>query len=41
VLLQIVLYPVVVSVDFLMKTLQKKTTITTVTDEEIEAFIDM
>jgi hypothetical protein len=31
----------VVSVDFLMKALQKKTTISTVTDEEIEAFIDM
>ncbi len=41
ILLQIVLYPVVVSVDYLMRLLQKKTTISTVTDEEIEAFIDM
>ncbi len=39
--LQILLYPVVVSVDFLMKLLQRKNTISTVTDEEIEAFIDM
>jgi hypothetical protein len=31
----------VVSVDFLMKALQKKPTISAVTDEEIEAFIDM
>lgn len=41
ILLQIILYPIVVSVDLLMKALQKKTTISTVTDEEIEAFIDM
>lgn len=41
ILLQIILYPVVVSVDYLMRVLQKKTTISTVTDEEIEAFIDM
>jgi len=39
--LQFVLYPVVMAVNLLMKALQKKTTITTVTDEEIEAFIDM
>jgi len=41
VLLQIILSPIVVFVDFLMKKLQRKTTISTVTDEEIEAFIDM
>ncbi len=39
--LQIILYPVVVVVDFLMKKLQKQKVEQSLTDEEIEAFIDM
>ncbi len=41
IILQIILYPVVVSVDFVMKLLQKKSSVSTVTDEEVEAFIDL
>ncbi|HKL43734.1 MAG TPA: hemolysin family protein [Candidatus Absconditabacterales bacterium] len=35
------LYPIVIVVDFLMKKLQKDASLDDVTDEEIEAFIDM
>jgi hypothetical protein len=41
VFLQIVLYPVVFIVDFLMKKLQRKRVENNLTDEEVEAFIDM
>jgi len=41
VFLQIFLYPVVIFVDFLMKKLQKPNIKQSLTDEEIEAFIDM
>lgn len=41
VLLQIILYPIIVWIEFLMKKLQKTKTEQPMTDEEIEAFIDM
>ncbi|MCK9467095.1 MAG: hemolysin family protein [Candidatus Absconditabacterales bacterium] len=41
VLLQIILYPIIVGIEFLMKKLQKTKTEQPMTDEEIEAFIDM
>lgn len=40
-ILEYILYPIVVVVDFLMKKLQKNASLDDVTDEEIEAFIDM
>jgi CBS domain containing-hemolysin-like protein len=41
VFLQIILYPFVSIVDFLMKQLQRKKVENNLTDEEVEAFIDM